>query len=194
MSGYLKWSKWKEFAQLFDVRYFNSASSIKTSLGFIKTFLGITQAEADIQQGGLGSIFNYHPIADGLATAGQPQPAHFPLLREAGFTTVINLAPHGAENALANEAELVAANGMQYVHIPVAFDNPTEADFEQFCQALSVYPQQPVFIHCAANMRVSAFVFRYRTQVLGEDVHKAKPDLDKLWKPFGVWADFIGPR
>lgn len=185
-------SKWKEFAQLLDVRYFNSMSTTRTSLGFIKTFLGITAPEDIVQKDGLNSIFNYHPIAEGLATSGQPQPGHFPLIREAGFTTVINLAPHGAENALPNEAELVAANGMDYVHIPVAFDNPTEDDFEQFCTALAVYPQQPVFVHCAANMRVSAFIYRYRTQILGEDSASARPDLDRLWKPFGVWAEFTG--
>lgn len=184
-------SKFKEFTGLFDVRYFNSASSIRTSIGFIKSFLGLSANAVDIERAGLDSIFNYHPIADGLCTAGQPQPAHFPLISAAGFSTVINLAPHGAENALPNEAELVTGEGMTYVHIPVAFDNPTEADFQRFCDALAVYPQQQVFVHCAANMRVSAFVYRYRTQVLGEDPRTAKPDLDKLWKPFGVWADFI---
>ena len=186
-------SKIKEFARLLDLRYFNSASSIKTSLGFIKTFVGINTSEADIARDGLDSIFNVHRLSERLLTAGQPQPAHFPMIRAAGFTTVINLAPHGAENALPNEAELVAAEGMQYVHIPVAFDNPTEDDFNQVCALLERDPDEKVFVHCAANMRVSAFMYRYRTQVLGVDADKALPDLHKLWKPFGVWADFIQP-
>lgn len=184
-------SKLREFVQLFDVRYFNSVSSIRTSLGFIKSFMGLNKDDETIEEQGLTSIFNYHPISDNLVTSGQPRPAHFPQIAAAGFQTVINLAPHGAENALPNEAELVQAQGMAYVHIPVAFDSPTEQDFERCIAAIGNDHQHKVFIHCAANMRVSAFVYRYRTTLLGDDPTQAKEDLHKLWKPFGVWADFI---
>lgn len=183
--------KLKEMLGLMDLRYFNSLSTIRTSLGFMNTLFGSGKGAAAIDRHGLESIFNYHPISEKMVTSGQPEPDHFPLIRQAGFATVINLAPHGAENALPNEAELVQQQGMAYAHIPVAFDNPTDTDFQRFCDAIQAQPEQKVFIHCAANMRVSAFVYRYRTQVLGEDAAKAKVDLDKLWKPFGVWADFI---
>lgn len=183
--------KIKEIIRLLDLRYFNSTSTLRTSLGFIKTLFGASKDTVSIRRGGLESIFNYLPINERLVTSGQPSAAHFPLIGEAGFKTVINLAPHGAENAIANEADLVAQAGMQYLHIPVAFDNPTEADFMRFCDALRAAPEQKVFVHCAANMRVSAFVYRYRTQVLKEQSLKAQLDLHKMWKPFGVWADFV---
>ena len=51
--------------------------------------------------------------------------------------------------------------------------------------------EQKVFVHCAANMRVSAFIYRYRTQVLGMDDETARVDLEKLWDPMGPWKDFI---
>jgi len=182
--------KLKEMLGLLDVRYFNAPSTIRTSLGFVKSLFSNNQ-DSD-RTVTLDSIFNYLPINDRITTSGQPQAAHFPLIRAAGFETVLNLAPHGAENALPDEAQLVAATGMTYVHIPVAFDNPTEDDFTRFQQVLEQSPQQKIYVHCAANMRVSAFVYRYRTQVLQEDAAVARLDLQRMWKPFGVWADFIG--
>jgi hypothetical protein len=48
-----------------------------------------------------------------------------------------------------------------------------------------------VFVHCAANMRVSAFVFLHR--VLHHHVSKAEAegDLHAIWKPDAVWSQFI---
>ncbi len=183
--------KIKEMISLMDVRYFNSISTLRTSIGFTKSLFGKKGHSVNDVQNGLEGIFNFHPINERLVTAGQPAPAHFKMIRAAGFTLVINLAPHGAENAIANEAELVATEGMTYLHIPVAFDNPTEEQFQRFCEALQANPEQKIFIHCAANMRVSAFVYRYRTQVLNEQAANVQADLYKMWKPFGVWAEFI---
>lgn len=83
--------------------------------------------------------------------------------------------------------------GMDYLHLPVDLKHPAETDFAAFCKALqeSQAQQQKVLVHCAANMRVSAFMFRYRTQVLGEDRAMAEQDLHRIWKPFGAWAAFI---
>lgn len=179
-------SKFKELFGLMDIGFFNSFSTIKTSLHFVKTVFG-----KGSRTNSLDAIFNYIPISDTIASAGQPHPDQFPAIQAAGFVRVINLAPHGAENAIKNEGELVEKLGMSYIHIPVQFDNPSEADYDAFCQALEEADSNKVFVHCAANMRVSAFLYRYRTQHLSIDPDLAKQDLDKVWKPFGVWADFV---
>ncbi|HVL00075.1 MAG TPA: protein tyrosine phosphatase family protein [Dongiaceae bacterium] len=170
--------------------FLNATSTVRTSMGFMGTFVErwLPQRFRSTQ---LTSIFNYLPITDALITAGQPTEAQLAAVKAAGFSRVINLAPHGMENSLANEAGTVAGLGMDYVHIPVDFKNPTDADFAQFCAALQQAQSQKVLVHCAANMRVSAFVFRYRTQVLGEAKTQAEKDLHRIWKPFGVWADFV---
>ena len=80
---------------------------------------------------------------------------------------------------------------MHYTHIPVDFQNPTEQDFEQFCGVMKEIGDAPVMVHCAANMRVSAFVYRYRCEVLGEEPDKAIVDMQKIWEPFGVWKKFV---
>jgi protein tyrosine phosphatase (PTP) superfamily phosphohydrolase (DUF442 family) len=80
---------------------------------------------------------------------------------------------------------------MTYTHIPVDFQNPTQEDFEQFCAAMEQFKDAPMHVHCIANYRVSAFFYRYRRDVLGWDDATARADMDAIWKPEGVWEDFI---
>ena len=69
--------------------------------------------------------------------------------------------------------------GLEYTHIPVDFKNPTQADFDAFVAALGEHGATKVWVHCAANMRVSAFMYRYRTQQLGLADEVARADLNK---------------
>jgi protein tyrosine phosphatase (PTP) superfamily phosphohydrolase (DUF442 family) len=86
----------------------------------------------------------------------------------------------------------MAALGLRYIHIPVDFANPTEADFSRFCKAMDDVGEAPLHIHCAANYRVSAFVYRYRLTVLGWTDEDALGDLIAIWSPDDVWQGFIG--
>lgn len=141
----------------------------------------------------LSHIRNFLRIDDGLATSGMPQPDDFAALRQAGFEVVINLALPTSDNALPNEGELVSAQGMTYVHIPVQFDAPQPSDFERFTRVLDACAGQRVFVHCAANKRVSAFVFLHRLNQ-GTDRATAEGDLRKIWEPDGVWREFVNQR
>ena len=141
----------------------------------------------------LNYIRNFLRIDDRLATSGMPKPEDFPALRQAGFDVVINLALPTSDNALPNEGDLVSAQGMTYVHIPVNFDVPQRADFERFTRVMDVCSDQRVFVHCAANKRVSAFVFLHRLRH-GADRATAESDLTKIWQPDGVWREFVNAR
>jgi uncharacterized protein (TIGR01244 family) len=138
----------------------------------------------------LEHIRNFLRLDDRLATSGMPQPDDFAALRQAGFDVVINLALPTSDNALPNEGELVSAQGMTYVHIPVNFESPQPADFERFTRVMDACANQSVFVHCAANMRVSAFVFLHRLRQ-GADRAMAERDLTKVWQPDGVWREFV---
>lgn len=83
--------------------------------------------------------------------------------------------------------------GQLQLHIAVDFKHPTEADFEQFVRTLKQQNETKTWVHCAANMRVSAFMYRYRRDVLGEDEALAAADMRKVWEPFGVWKAFVSP-
>ena len=136
-------------------------------------------------------ILNLRRWSDLITLSGQPTEAELVALRETGVRHVINLGPHDNKGALADEAGSVAALGMEYVYIPVDFANPTDADFEAFCAALDRLDGQRTHVHCIYNARVSAFFYRYAKSGLGGEVGEAFALMDSIWRPGGVWADFI---
>ena len=168
-------------------------SLLKTTLGFFATLV-TRYTPLDLSTSSLEGIFNFVRVSDTLLTSGQPTEAQFEFVRAAGVEVVINLAPHGVENSLADEASVVHALGMEYVHIPVNFKRPSDAHFDRFCEVMERVGDTPTLVHCAANARVSAFVFRYRRDRLGEDPALLERDLHQIWVPYGPWKPFIAPR
>jgi protein tyrosine phosphatase (PTP) superfamily phosphohydrolase (DUF442 family) len=137
-------------------------------------------------------IYNWQRLDERLTSSGQPSEAQLAAIRDLGVTHVVNLGLHSHEKALPDEAASVARLGMRYTHIPVDFDAPTEADFARFCAVMAEIGDQPAHVHCIANMRVSAFFYRYRRDLLGWDEAQARAAMESLWRPGGVWAGFIG--
>src|SRR5262249_22009730 len=107
------------------------------------------------------------------------------------YEAVINLALPTSDNALAHEGSLVTGLGMSYVHIPVDFNAPTSQDFRTFCGVMDALASRRVFVHCAANKRVSAFVFLYRVLHQRVSPSQAERDLHAIWQPDEVWSRFI---
>ena len=139
----------------------------------------------------LSEIYNFRTVGDKLGTAGQPTVAQFQSVRESGFEAVINLALPTSDKAIPNEGSVVTGLGMSYVHIPVDFKAPTPKDFHAFCRVMEAFADRPVFVHCAANMRVSAFVFLYRVLFQDVAVTDAERDLHAIWEPDAIWGRFI---
>lgn len=166
-------------------------STVRTIVGYCRAFL---KRRLGMREGGndLQAIYNYLDIESLYATSGQPTEEQFPLIKNAGYQTVINLAPTSmVENSVIDEAAILEKLGMTYVHIPVDFKNPKEHDFQLFVSALNDASEQKVWVHCAANMRVSALTYRYRCEVLGEPKVSAEAALHKIWQPMGVWKEYI---
>src|SRR5712672_1700286 len=139
----------------------------------------------------LSEIYSYRAVGERLGTAGQPTESQFQSVREACFDAVINLALPTSDNALAHEGSIITGLGMSYVHIPVDFKAPTSHDFRAFCRVMEAFDDRRVFVHCAANMRVSAFVFLYRVIHQQVSVAEAERDLHAIWQPDDVWSRFI---
>jgi protein tyrosine phosphatase (PTP) superfamily phosphohydrolase (DUF442 family) len=139
----------------------------------------------------LGEIYNFHAIDESLGTAGQPTETQFRSVREAGFEVVINLALPTSDNAIAHEGSIVTGLGMSYVQVPVDFTAPTSMDFETFCGVLEAFAGRRIFVHCAANKRVSAFVFLYRVLRQRANIAEAEQHLHAIWQPDEVWGRFI---
>ena len=139
----------------------------------------------------LNRIQNFLEISPGLGTAGQPFREQFKLIADAGYTAVINLALPTSWDAVADEPEIVRGLGLAHYHIPVEWEAPTRQDLLQFFNLMERLSGQKVFVHCARNMRVSAFVYLYRVLRLGQSPEECRGDLEKIWEPDGVWEGFI---
>ncbi len=136
-------------------------------------------------------IYNWRRLDERLTTSGQPTEAQLQALADLGVRHVVNLGLHTHEKALADEAGSLAKLGIPYSHLPVDFQNPTPADIEAFCALMDRLQDETIHVHCIANYRVSAFLYRYRIDVLGWSEEQARADLDAIWRPEGVWKDLV---
>jgi protein tyrosine phosphatase (PTP) superfamily phosphohydrolase (DUF442 family) len=141
---------------------------------------------------GSAEIINWRRIDARLTTSGQPNETQLAELSKLGVRHVVNLAPHSNNHALADEPSAVSALGMEYIHIPVEWTEPTEADYRRFREVMHELEGRSVHVHCAANMRVSAFLYRYWRDECGWSDAKARSVMDTIWQPGGKWAELIG--
>jgi protein tyrosine phosphatase (PTP) superfamily phosphohydrolase (DUF442 family) len=137
------------------------------------------------------AIKNYVALSGELATGGQPSEEQIQELAQAGFELVINLGLLDPRYCLADEAGLVRSLGVEYYHIPVDFQAPTIEDLTRFFTAMQAAEGKRVFVHCAANYRVSSFVSLYGQAKLGWSSEQASAHVRRLWEPNEIWAAFI---
>ena len=147
---------------------------------------------ASIQSKDLSKVFNYHDIEDLFTTSGQPNAYQLKLIAENGYDAVINLAPKSVfEGSVISEAEILTANNVKYIHIPVNFNKPKKEDFLKFVKSIEENKDKKIWIHCAANMRVSAFVYKYRRDILKLKDDEVIKDMRLIWSPNHTWSSFL---
>lgn len=140
----------------------------------------------------VNAILNYRQAGPRLATSGQPREEELAAIAAAGYGVIVNLALHDDPRyALADEAASVQALGLTYIHIPVRFDAPTEGDLAAFFAAMERFRDAKLWLHCAANKRVSAFLGLYRHLRQGWPRDEAFALLREIWEPDAVWSAFI---
>lgn len=140
----------------------------------------------------LENIKKFMSITSELATAGQPSEDQLNEVFHAGFEVVINLGLLDPKYCLKDEATLVKSLGLQYHHIPVSFQEPNLDDLQNFFDILNRLKNKKVFVHCAANKRVSCFIALYGEAKLGWSRKKADDIIKTIWHPDEVWKLFIG--
>lgn len=139
----------------------------------------------------LQGIYNYRQLTDLIATAGQPSEEELVAVAHAGFEVVVNLALHGAEYSLLDERKTIESLGMRYIHIPVAWERPLRSDLERFFETMDQLTSKKVFVHCAANKRVSVFMALYRQLRQRWSPDAAMFDVHAIWEPDDVWRRFL---
>ena len=137
----------------------------------------------------MNAIFNYLYYDEKLSGSGMPTSEQMKSVAEAGVEVVINLAPHDVPQAIPNEAQLVTALGMEYIHIPVIWRAPEAQSLVRFMDELDARKDKKILVHCEANYRASAFVMLYRVLRLGWEQEAAIPIMEKMWNPedFPIW-------
>ena len=137
-------------------------------------------------------IYNFRAVEDALSTSGQPTEDQLRALAAAGYEVIINLALHDDPRySLPDEKGLVESLRMAYIHIPVQFHEPNEDGLLAFFDAIERHKYKKVHIHCAANMRVTAFFGLYRILKQGKPKGEAFEPMASVWEPNEVWASFI---
>lgn len=126
-----------------------------------------------------------------FGTAGQPTADQFPIIADNEYRHVINIGMPDHPQALANEGELVSALGMNYIHIPVPFDDPGPQQLRLFCKILSAIRDDRVFIHCIMNYRVSAFMYHYLGKVENRSETDARSAMLQKWQMNSVWEEVM---
>jgi uncharacterized protein (TIGR01244 family) len=102
------------------------------------------------------AIPNYQQLSAGLATAGQPSADTLAKLKSLGFKTVVNLRAHGEDPIVEKEGEVVTAQGLKYVSVPVTPKTLSISDVTAVRKILDDPAAAPVLLHCASANRVGA--------------------------------------
>ena len=140
----------------------------------------------------LNEIKNFQKLSDSISSAGQPLEEQLRFVKEAGFEVVINLGLlNNPEYSLKDEAGSIRALGMEYIHIPVIFEQPTLQNLEDFFRAMDEHQGKKIFVHCAMNMRASAFIGLYNAIRLKQPHEQAFELMLRIWEPNEVWKSFI---
>ena len=141
----------------------------------------------------MSNIRNFIQMTDRIGTSGQPTREQFRQIAAAQYKTVINLAMPDSTHAIPDEHAAVEEAGMSYVHIPVPFDNPSADHLKLFVRTMRALEDERVWVHCAVNFRVSAFMYQYLRLEKGYDEAAAKNEILKRWEPEmdAPWRKFM---
>ena len=139
----------------------------------------------------MNKILSYVKINELISTSGQLKIEELELIANEGFEVVINLAVPTTSNALENEDKIVSSLNMSYIHIPVDFENPKISDLKLFLNILQALGANKVWIHCAKNYRVSAFMYVYHKYILHTPFEQIDLSIFDIWQPSLVWQELM---
>jgi len=176
---------WREYAQVCDYVPVGSVAEAA------ELFSDFASFEHEIVVPKTSRILNHVQVDGRIATSGALSEQAVADIVQAQYRCVIDLLPADNRFALAGEGALVERHGLLYRHIPVDFGAPSGADFEAFEHAMQSAADQRVWVHCAANFRVTAFMALYGRHHLGWTAERAHDLIAEVWQPDAVWQAFL---
>ena len=128
---------------------------------------GPSQAKvAPVEPTQCGDVKNMHRVGD-LYVAGGVTPSDYPLLKDLGIKTILNLRQEDETPGI-NSAKLAKANGIMHVRIPWKGPDQLSDDRLDAMREVLRGAERPILFHCGSANRVSAGWLAYR--VLDEGV------------------------
>lgn len=165
-------------------------NKIITSL-MAATLLSSTAYAVEEVSPALAEITNFRQYSENFASSGQPTLEQFQTIADQGFERIVYIAFTNNPNALPDADQVVKGLGMEYMQVPVAFDNPLPDEFYAFADSMQRNTDKKTLLHCQVNARATAFSFLYRVIYEDVPVAEAKADMNTVWQPNAVWRDFI---
>lgn len=155
-------------------------------------FAGFESLRLPVEPPPLAHLPNQVQVDRRIGTSGLLTAETLAEVAAGGYRVLIDLLPSSHGHAMADEAARAAKHGMRYVHLPVDFAAPSAADLAAFGAAMDAAGEEaPVWIHCAANYRVSVFTALYGMAKLGWSRARADALIAEVWTPDPTWAAFL---
>jgi protein tyrosine phosphatase (PTP) superfamily phosphohydrolase (DUF442 family) len=121
---------------------------------------------------------NYVELIPLIGTGGQPTDAGLKELVGKGYKAVLNIRTNDEEYDKVAEGKLVTQLGLQYIIIPFALADASEAQALAFHELMGALKDTKTFVHCASGNRVGGMIMIH--QVLnGMDPEKAEQEARK---------------
>jgi len=162
-----------------------------SSLLILTPLLTSSVSAAEKADPALAEITNFRQYSSTFASSGQPTREQFSTIAENGFERIVYIAFTNNQNALPDADLVVKGLGMEYMQVPVDFNNPLPSDFYAFADSMRRNTDKKTLLHCQVNARATAFSFLYRVIYADVPVAQAKADMNTVWQPNEVWRDFI---
>jgi protein tyrosine phosphatase (PTP) superfamily phosphohydrolase (DUF442 family) len=141
----------------------------------------------------IANSYNFRQLTPNLSSSGVVGPNRLKGLADEAYECVINLLPNHSEYAVAEEQQAVEQQGLDYIYIPVDWEQPSTADYQATVTALADNQTRKTHIHCAANWRVSGFYSCYAVSEKTWSTEQAREHISGLWQPqkFPQWQALL---
>jgi len=124
-------------------------------------------------------------------TSALPAEEDFSVMAEQGYDMVISMCQPIDSVTLEDEDGLVSAAGMRYIHLPVTYAEPKLDEYELLRDLLRTLQEHKVWLHCARNYRVSAFMYIFHVVEMTKAPEEARAILHRVWEPNATWQALI---
>ncbi len=127
------------------------------SLTVALALVAASAAAQQVQKQDVPGIRNFSRVDATVGCGGATTALAFPLLKQQGFVSIVNLRLASEAGADVETSRTSARSvGLKYIHLPFDTANPSPSLVDDFIRIVTDKANQPVYIHCGSANRVGA--------------------------------------